>query len=466
MPLVPDYSPEDEEGDAPGGAPGGLIWGDRGGGGAPGGARQTEPSKQQDSGFVPWSRFVSANADVAKREAGELNDAVRGKVDAAQKAGDTAMDAFNNQIAGNYERAKSVDDKRTEKQNAKGGAAASSFMAGGRQLPQTPQAPQQPYAPPQLPADMSQRTAMPKPPPGPRPTLGYVAENTLAGPTAEAVANGPKGSKDLESMMGGDAWGKLLGDTVEAEAEAKALGSEGGVEALLQKGGASPNSAFDAALINGAAGSSFGDTTKAAEGLGDALGNRLAGSMSAWDRLTGDVGAAQAEKTAQDSQNKLIRDFAVQSAALGRGQKSKSGAAGPIVIGAAPTTLGASADFVDGSTILSGDAGGSTGFESNFLATGENQVSLMTDFGLADGSRGTWKDDDVLSAFNALVASLPPIDGNTWAQLSKMTAEERKAWLHDAMLKSGFTEDEYQALLTMTPAQQKVWLKQRDRKGG
>lgn len=77
MPSVNDFS-EDEENDGPYSGGGGLG----GGGGASSGATNTA-SKQTETGFVPWSRFVSANEDVSKREANDLNTAVQGQVTSA-----------------------------------------------------------------------------------------------------------------------------------------------------------------------------------------------------------------------------------------------------------------------------------------------------------------------------------------------------------------------------------------------
>jgi hypothetical protein len=316
MPAIADYSEEDEDA---GGAGGGALsaGGMPGGGassGAPGGARQAQPSKQQEQAFVPWSRFVDANADVSKREAGKLNSAVRGQVDAAKKAGDTAMDAFNNQVASNYDRAKTPFQKgfADGKEQPQTNDASGGFMAGKSiGLQQNVLARGQNVAAPK---------GNPNKPPPERPLLSYVAENTLAGPKASAVENGPTGSKDLEAMMGAEAWDSLVGDTTKAAADANALGSEAGVEGLLQKQGNSPNSAFDAALTNGAAGSSFGETAKAGEGLSDALGNRLDGSQRAWQTLVGDIDSARDTQRREGEQDEL---FAAEDARVAAERKAK-----------------------------------------------------------------------------------------------------------------------------------------------
>jgi hypothetical protein len=105
--------------------------------------------------------------------------------------------------------------------------------------------------------------------------------------------------KDLEAQLGKEGWEKLLADTMKAGETANALGSESGVEALLDKQG--PATAFDAALISGSGGQQFRDLSE--QYGGGQLLKELAGAnrdaQGNWQRLMGDVDAASAARDAE-----------------------------------------------------------------------------------------------------------------------------------------------------------------------
>lgn len=290
MPSVNDFS-EDEENDGPYSGGGGLG----GGGGASSGATNTA-SKQTETGFVPWSRFVSANEDVSKREANDLNTAVQGQVASATKQRDDATKGFNAGIDSNYDITKpgASVTKPTPQKSAFGSSAASAFGAA------QPQQPTGVAAPPSLqqkaPAGMSAMQASPD-----APAMELGDKRTLKTST---VANGPTGPKDLQESLGANAWSGLLGDTVRAEGSANALGSETGVQALLQQGGNTPNSAFDAALINGQGRKAFDATSKTGAGLSDGLTKAFGDSQNAWSGLLAESKDTKAMQAKADFEKK------------------------------------------------------------------------------------------------------------------------------------------------------------------
>lgn len=286
MPLVDDYSPDEEE-DRPQPSGGGI----RGGiGGAPStGAPQA--TTQKESEFVPWSRFVSANEEVATREAGKLGAQVQGDVDKALKGRDEAVGAQESAIQSNY-KTKPVPQFGS----IAGASAGSSFGESKRQNALTQ---------PQAAGMMGANTVAEQPAPS-----GFSAvampekvvdpdklNTTVADGGWKTEGAGLAGGKDLESQLGKDKWGSLVGDTMKAASEANALGSEGGIQALLGKQ-QGPATAFDAALIGGAGGEQFRDLNKQyGQGqLSEGLVNANKGAQDRWASLMGDIEAASAAR--------------------------------------------------------------------------------------------------------------------------------------------------------------------------
>ncbi len=252
--------------------------------GAPGAPRQATPSVQHESTFTPWSRFTAANQDVSSREAGKLASGVQGDVAAAEQARDTATAENKKQLGSNYE-------SGTDPFNQPTSAGATKYAGSGGEeskgFQQTQQASFAKYKPPE--ADIKN---------------DRYELNTNTGGDPTTYTQNVAGSKDLESQMGADAWGKLLGQTGKAQGETQALGSETGVQSLLQQKAAAPlaqGGAFDAALLSGAGGPQFNDISNKYKD--DALGKALAGANSdaqgRWGRLTGDLSAEQ--KTRDDA---------------------------------------------------------------------------------------------------------------------------------------------------------------------
>lgn len=237
-----------------------------------GGARQaTSTAQPEQSNFVPWSRFVGANKDVSERNAAQLQAGAQGEINHANAARDAATSSFNKTVESNYTPVNTGP-------KASANASAKKATAWGNIGP-------------------SQGA------PGQVPQQGMAVGAGFGGLTDAARDNGPQGAPDLEQHLGEQAWGKLLGDTAKAQQDATALGSESGVEAMLQKQGAAPNSAFDAALVSGAGGKGFQETAKSAEPLGNQLAGAAKDSQTTWGKLLGDVDKARFDKTATDEAN-------------------------------------------------------------------------------------------------------------------------------------------------------------------
>ena len=288
MPSIPDFS-EDEENDGPYSGGGG---GASGGGAAVSGAA----SKQNEPEFVPWSRFVEANKDVSTREANDLNTAVSTRVADANKQRTDASSAFQSGIDSNYDVSAPTagGPRRQPKAASQAFGTGTSASAFGAQPESTGVA-----APPSFqqkaPAGMS---AMQSGAPQTGPQSMQLGDKRQL--KDSVVANGPQGPKSIAEQMGAEGWGRLVGDTSATEAAAKSLGSESGVEALLQQGGNTPNSAFDAALVNGQGRTAFGDTSKSGAGLSGQLTGALENSQNAWDGLAFEAGDARAQKAKRD----------------------------------------------------------------------------------------------------------------------------------------------------------------------
>jgi hypothetical protein len=140
-----------------------------------------------------------------------------------------------------------------------------------------------------------------------------------------ATATGPK---DLESAAG-SGWQGLLGDTLKAQQEANALGSETGVQGILQQQQTSPleNTKLDAALINGQGAPGF---EKLAQQYG---GNQLMQNV------------ANAEQSSQDKWNQLLGDEKTRQGFDDAGKQApiaplSSGGATVTSLGS-PTSIGA-----------------------------------------------------------------------------------------------------------------------------
>lgn len=115
--------------------------------------------------------------------------------------------------------------------------------------------------------------------------------------TPNVAANGSPTPQDLETEMGPAAWSSLMGNVTRAQGEAGALGSETGVQSLIQSGQSAPeNTAFDAALINGAGGPGFYNLSNKYGGsqLTDAVTNAEQNSQNEWGQLQGDITQRQA----------------------------------------------------------------------------------------------------------------------------------------------------------------------------
>lgn len=312
MPTYDDYSEEDDRAGTPRGGRriGGLS---DGGGAAP--AQRATP--QRESEFVPWSRFVSANKEVSDRTAGKLQSQVRGQVDAAEKARGDAVAAQSRAIDSNYRTAQAPQFGRLDSgfaapmqnPNRAFGQTPTTqkpqAAAWGSLMAQAPNAAAAPMAPTQV---MRDRT----PPPGR--TVDPDKLNTEVGNGGfKTTPANVAGGKDLEAQIGADAWSKLVGDTQKAEQSAAALGSEGGVQALLGPGA----SKFDAALISGAGGQGFRDTAK--QYGGNVLDQRLAdanqGAMQRWQSLMGDLQKAGMDRDAEirSAQDEMAQQTAASS---------------------------------------------------------------------------------------------------------------------------------------------------------
>lgn len=281
---VNDYDPNDEES-------GGLEDGftpaqSTSVGSASEGPKSAPQQSAQPQGYVPWSSFASANEDVSKREAGKLEGQVKGDVAKAQGELSGAQDAFNAGIDANYGQPKKAKKASTEN-TATGSAAAPAGMSATEGTsnpwesflsPTTAEAPAPPTQ--ELRSDGARGT-------------GLQNEQRMQNVNATGLSGAPSGAKDLEAATGATAWSQLLGDTAKASDEAHALGSEEGVQASLQHGQTSPvgNSAFDAALINGAGQKDFRALDQAYGG--DQLMKGVAGAEQAsqdrWSQLQGDI---------------------------------------------------------------------------------------------------------------------------------------------------------------------------------
>lgn len=298
MPSVDDYDRDEEN-------PGGGMGGGHSGGG---GGELASATPQKESTFVPWSRFVSANESNSKRVGEGIGSSVKNEANDVSRRTREAGEAQASGINSNYQNpfGGGPDQLEPPPSQPKDDAASSSGSFGGwGSFGAQPQA-EEPQvnesaslAKPQVRAVGSQ-------------AFGNLDPNRLTydDKTGQVTGTGITGAKDLESQLGTDAWGKLLGDTAHASADANALGSEQGVQSLIQQQSAGPlaqGGAFDAALVNGANGQDFRRLNQLYGGdqlLGQVVGADKA-AQDRWSKLMGDVDAASKgrQKTIDDASN-------------------------------------------------------------------------------------------------------------------------------------------------------------------
>jgi hypothetical protein len=320
MPSLNDY--DKDEGDQPDIGMG-SVGSSPASGGSANAPRQAQSSPQQEQAYVPWSRFTSANQGVSDREAGNLNSQVSGDIGRAKDELQTGVDANNNALESNYnhfgpaqptraEMAQNGKQNPTQTVNAKG---AFGPMSSGNPVEQA--------GPRALPMGRAPTDAKGRPTGPASPLLTAAPSGSRTGLTDQAAAGNLAGSKDLETAFGPTAWAKLGADTGRATDEANALGSQKGVQGLLQQGASAPmvqGGAFDAALINGAGQKQFGETAQTGKPLYQNAANALQGSQQAWSSLSGQSAAAQ--KQSADAKS------AADAAAI-KGGSGGAGAAAP-----------------------------------------------------------------------------------------------------------------------------------------
>lgn len=348
-----DYDPNDPESDGlsdAGVSPGqsAAIKGGSGGAGATA-PHEAPTGGGEQQGYVPWQSFVNANADVSQREAGKLQGQVEGDVSKAQGDLTSAQNNFNSGVDANSAQpaapaapTKAKKSEGTQQQAAPAAqsdaltsAAApqiqrntaqaaqaptgatpgadqgnpwASFLPPSNGQPPTPPTPQQkPQGLGAAPVGLSQGLGTSAAPSTASAALGGLVSPTsrIHGLTGAAAAGSPTGSHDLESAAGAAPWQTLIGDTNKAGAEAYALGSESGVESLLQQNQTAPlqgnsdpskTGAFDAALVNGQGQKGFlAENQKYGN---NQLQNNVVGaeksSQDRWKQLQGDSAARNA----------------------------------------------------------------------------------------------------------------------------------------------------------------------------
>lgn len=329
MPAIYDYS--DDEDDSGGGSGGGS--GARRG--AATGVSMTEPSKQDEAGFVPWERFVTANKDVSQREAGKLASGVEGQAKGVQSELDAASKQQEKDVAANYAQpAKpagpafgSIASAPTAQASfgTRGPSSAVSALVQQREAAKTAppprtQNPDSKYSNAQQPApqdnsskyqnaapapvqDTSSKYKDQKPftpPPeaaAPRTVDPDRLTTNVTGNTWKTTADGLTGAKSLEEQFNKGSptgWEDFLGRAVNANEAATALGDESGVSALLEQQTPTPNSAFDAALLTGAGGDRFRELADQYGGgkLGEGITAASKGAQDRWSQLFADANAA------------------------------------------------------------------------------------------------------------------------------------------------------------------------------
>ncbi len=357
MPQIDDYSADDPENKKPGTGYSGT--GSSGGGGGSGPAQQSY-SPQKEAPTVNWSQLSGANQDVANREAGKLATGVQAGTDSAMSAANSANVAFDKTIQSNYQQpaaqaqpgnygktsspgfgqtsgweamtgqTQTAGQRKGAKQQGQGSNAAGNPMAGQSttatvQAPAAPQSSQSWGDANAAAMGTGWTPAAPTaPPPGTKTFgagtggVGAVANAQIGKKvdpqlTANALANGPQGPKDLQDMMGASGWGALTGQLQSAQEAQQQLGTQTGVQALLQQNQQGPVTGTDAALISGQGGNRFQTMANGVQGnpLTNGLTNSLQSSQDKWSQLSGQISAAQQQQ--KDLAAKQANDAQVQS---------------------------------------------------------------------------------------------------------------------------------------------------------
>lgn len=343
MPFIADYDNEEE--DRLPGSGGRRI-------GAQSGTVLAEPTKQTESGFVPWDRFVSANQDVSQREAGKLSGSVESQAEAVTSDLDKASKQQEKDIASNYVGGQQpaapafgnlANPSKQEQPEAFGigrtpppgvQALIDKQPQGGLN---TQTAPAQVAAPkvsdlqtmngapihrrPDGPALVSKRTIDPD---------KLQTDFTSGAPkTSGANLAGAKSLEDQFKTGGADAWENFLKESLRAGSGATALGTEGGVEGLLQQTTQAPNSAFDGALISGQGGKQFQDLFKQYGGgqLQDSILKGNQDAMQRWQDFMKDVDSSASARDkeindATDESHRLADEQAKRKAEADAQQKA------------------------------------------------------------------------------------------------------------------------------------------------
>lgn len=317
MPEISDWDDQDPEKVT--GSAGGIT---PAGGGAGFTPRNVAPSKQNQPQYVGWARMTGANSEVSGREAGKLQGQVDTSVNKAKGELGAANDAWGKAYDSNYYEPN--PEARASLDKPKG--QTTSFGSAGFNPTVDVNSPN-PHP--------AGGVAGAKPP---RPGGGVAgAKEEYAAPTPnadkitgwskmltpEAAADGAKlpgaasaDAKDLEGYVGGPGWSSMTGDLMRAGSQAGALGSEGGVKALLGQNTGQLITGEDAALIGGAGGKGFQDSASNF-GQGQLLKQQqdsLQSSQDAWSKLTGQVSQAQANAK-RNADNAATEAFAASQKA-------------------------------------------------------------------------------------------------------------------------------------------------------
>jgi hypothetical protein len=272
----------------------------------------------------------------------------------------------------------------------------------------------------------------------------YGRSQALAPGAANKAANGPK---DLEQSLGEAKWNSLLGETTKAQQEANALGSESGVQGLLQQGQSSPeqNTAFDAALINGQGGPQFRDLAQKYGGnqLEQGVVNADQKAQDAWKQLQGDVDARAAW------------DASAQKAPSAAGTVSQLAPVGA-TMAAAPTDPNAANDGFDLATQKYGEERSKSGGNPTYSEGSNNTGYGNTGWGFFSSPSGGMGSTETIN-----VGGLPGKNGgydwNSWfggADTGGKSPEDM-----------GLTSAEIWSLSLMTPADRAAWLTKHNKKG-
>lgn len=417
MPIVQDYEADDDE-KSPGGSSGARL------GGSSSGSVMAEPSKQDEPDFVPWERFVSANKDVSQREAGKLASGVESRASDVTARRDAAGLNQKDAVQSNYntpapppgngafatgpkqgsfaQAGSSFGRSREQPASSPAAAASAPQPNAATSLAGTAQPPRAAARPQERPAESWAAAVEPRPQSAPAPSINADKLKTdVEGGAPKTSGYNLAGWKDLEAQLGSAGWNKLVGDTVHAQGDADALGSESGVEALLRQHAPGPSSAFDAALISGAGGKRFGDLSKQYGGgtLTEGLAGANAGAQSDWAKLMGDVDAAAAARDAE------IRSATENMDRLANGQKAGPQQS-PSAPGGSGNTLGGFGSYNDFREKLA--VGGGVHGVGEDLSLADQLINKLGEGGFYEGKNvaGTFRDSTLGSNLDSVAGSL------------------------------------------------------------